>query len=160
MVAFSPKNQGVALIEIIVGVAVLAVILVTISLSITTYVDARGALLTQAKTTYLAEEGLEILRAIRDEDWNDITAEPVATTLYLDVTSATLSITNLPEVIDVDYARSLEINSLYRNGDDDIVDSSAPGATLDSESRLIEVSVTGPDGTVTLNSILSNVHNI
>lgn len=156
----SPKTQGVALIEIIVGIAVLAVILVTISLSITTYVNARGELLTQAKTTYLAEEGVEIMRAIRDEDWNDITAETVDTVRYLDVTDTTLAIGGTPEVIDTDYSRSVVLRELYRNSDDDVVPSTAPGASTDPESRIVEVSVTGPDGTVTLTTILSNVHNI
>lgn len=154
------KINGVALIEIVVGIAVLAVILVAVSLSITTYVDARGQLLTQAKTTYLAEEGIEIMRAIRDDSWNDITVETVDTVRYLDVTSTTLGISGTVETIDTDYTRQVVLRDLYRNNDDDVVPSTTPGASIDPESRIVEVTVTGPDGSVTLTSILSNIHNI
>ena len=154
------RTQGISLVEVIVGISILAAIAVTVGISVTTYVDARGNLLTDAKATYLAEEGYEILRAIRDEDWGDISSETTGTTRYLSVTPTTLSITGTAEVIDSQYTRSFEIQSLYRNGSDDVVASGAPGATLDPDSRIVEISVVGPNGTVTLSSILSNVHNI
>ena len=56
--------------------------------------------------------------------------------------------------------QELVLRDLYRDSDDDIVASTTPGAIIDADSRIVEVSVTGPDGDVTLSTILSNVHNI
>lgn len=148
------------MVEVLVGVSILAGIAVSVGLAVSTYTDFRNQLLTEAKTTYLAEEGYEILRAIRDDDWNTLDALSVDTTYYLDVTPTTLGVTATPEVIDSDYTREFVLRNLYRNGSDDVVESTAPGASIDADSRIVEVTVTGPDGDITLTSILSNVHNI
>ncbi len=153
-------NQGITLVEVLVGVSILAIIAVAIGISINTYVDFRSRLLTEAKTTYLAEEGYEILRAIRDDDWNTIDGLTVDTTQYLEVTSSAIGVTTTPEVIDTDYARSFVVRDLYRDSDDDVVASTTSGAVIDSDSREVEVTVVGPDDTVIFYSILSNVHNI
>ena len=156
----SIKKRGITLVEVLVGVSILAIITVSIGITVNSYTDARGRLLSEAKATYLAEEGYEILRAIRDEDWGDISSESIDAVRYLDVTATTLDITGTVEVVDGAYTRSFILRDLYRNADDDIVESTASGAAVDPDSRIVEVSVVGPNGTVSLSSILSNVHNI
>lgn len=151
------RTQGMSLVEVVVGISILSTIMVSVGIGVTSFVDARGRLLTEAKATYLAEEGYETLRAIRDEDWADIAAVPVGTTRYLDVTATTIGITTTPEVIDTSYTRSFQVQELRRDSNDDIV---TTGGTIDSDSVLVEILVTGPNGTVSLESILSNVHNI
>ena len=153
-------QSGITLIEVIVGVSIIAVSLVAIGFSVTAYVDARSALLTNAKTAYLAEEGYEILRALRDEDWNTIDALPLNTTQYLAVSTTTIGVTNTPEVIDADFSRSFVVRPLYRNATDDVVSSTALGATVDDNGREIEINVIGPAGTSTFEAILTNLYAI
>lgn len=154
------RESGVTLIEVIVGVSVISALLVAIGLSITAYMDARENLLTRTKATYLAEEGYEIIRALRDNDWNTIDAITVDTVQYLDVSPASVGVGVSPEIIDSEYRRSFIVREVYRDANDDIVASTTAGATVDDGSREISVYVAGPAGTTTMQAILANVRAI
>jgi prepilin-type N-terminal cleavage/methylation domain-containing protein len=153
-------QSGVTLVEVITGVAIVSIILIAIGFSVQTYVETRNTLLVNLEAAYLAEEGYETIRHIRDEDWTTVSALPINTTRYLSVSTTTRAFSTTPEVIDTSYRRSFKLQSVYRNGSDDIVASTAPGATLDSDSREVEVSVAGPNGTTTFEAILTNLYDI
>lgn len=152
------KQSGVTLIEVIVGISIVAVTLIAIGFGVNAYVEARRELITETKSSYLIEEGYEIIRAIRDNNWNTIEALTTGTTHYLTVSTTTLAVSTTPEIIDTTYRRSFVVRAVYRNASSDIVPSSSTGATVDAGSRQIDVSVAGPTGTTTLSAILSNLH--
>lgn len=151
------RQAGVTLVEVVIGISIIAIAVVAIGYSVTQYVEARAALLNDAKGAYLAEEGYEIIRAIRDTDWNTIEALTIGTTYYLDVSTTTIAITNTPEIIDTTFNRSFVVQHVYRNASDDIVISTTPGATVDDGSREVEITVGGPNGTSTFEAIITNV---
>lgn len=151
-------QSGVTLIEVLVGVSIVAVSLVAIGFSVNAYVDARTALLVNTKATYLAEEGYETLRAIRDTDWNTLDALAVDTEHYLSISTTTIAVSATPEVIDTDFHRSFILREVYRNASDDIVSSTTPGATVDDGSREATVYVGTPVGTSSLQAIITNIH--
>jgi type II secretory pathway pseudopilin PulG len=154
------SESGITLVEVIIGVSIIATLLVAIGFSVTAYVNARTALLNNVKSAYLAEEGYEIIRALRDDDWTTIDALALDTTLYLDVTPSTIAVTNTPEVIDTDFSRSFVLRAVYRDVNDDIVSASNPGATVDDGSREVEITVTGPSGTDTFEAVITNLYAI
>lgn len=151
-------QSGITLIEVIVAISIIASMVIAIGFSIITYVDARAALLTNTKTLYLAEEGYEILRALRDDDWNTIDTLTVDTYHYLDVATSTIGVTVTPEIIDGEYRRSFIVRDLYRDGTDDVTASTTSGATVDPDSREVEIFVASPLGTSSLHAILTNIH--
>ena len=154
------SRSGITLVEVLIGLSIITTTLVAIGLAVNSYVDARTALLRSTKTAYLAEEGYEILRALRDDNWNTIDALPVDTVRYLTVSTTTIGVTNSPEIIDSIYRRSFIVRSVYRDVNDDIVSSTAPGAVIDYGSRKIEISVSNSKATTTLEAILANVYAI
>jgi type II secretory pathway pseudopilin PulG len=153
-------QSGVTLVEVVIGIGIISVSLVAIGLSINTYVAARSALLNNLKATYLAEEGYEIIRAVRDTNWNTIDALTANGTYYLDVSGATPAITTSPEIIDTNFRRSFVLRAIYRNGSDDIVSSTTVGAVIDDGSRQFDIFVSGPNGTTTFQAVLSNIYAI
>ncbi len=156
---FPRRTQtGVSIVEVILGVGIITTLVVTIGYTMNAYVDTRSVLLTDTKALYLAEEGMELLRAARDDDWDTITALPLDTRRYFDLSGGTIAITTTPEVIDTDFERHFVISSLYRNSDDDVVDSTAPGASVDASGRVADVFVVTPTGTSTFAAILTNIH--
>lgn len=144
----------------VIGIGIISVSLVAIGLSINTYVAARSALLNNLKATYLAEEGYEIIRAVRDTNWNTIDALTANSTYYLNVSGAAPAITTIPEIIDTNFRRSFVVRNVYRNNNDDIVSSTTPSATIDDGSRQFDMFVSGPNGTTTFQAILSNIYAI
>ena len=131
-----------------------------LGISVNTFVDARRALLNDTKSLYLAEEGYETLRALRDDDWNTLDALIIGTTYYLDVATTTIAVSGTPEVIDGEFYRSFVFNDVYRDADDDVTASTTPGATVDPEILEVTVSVFGPSGTSSLTALLTNLHAI
>jgi len=155
---YATKEAGITLIEVVIGISIIAVAAVAIGYSINAYVSARAALLSDLKAAYLAEEGYELIRSIRDDDWMTLDALSLGALHYLDVSSTTATVTGTPEVIDGEYTRSFELNALYRNASDDVTTSGAPGATVDDGGRTLEVNVYGPNGTTTFEAIITNIH--
>lgn len=154
------EKSGVTLVEVVIGIAIISISLITIGLSINTFAAARNALLNNLKTTYLAEEGYELIRAVRDKNWNTIDALTINSTHYLDVSGVAPTITATPEVIDTNFRRRFVVRNVYRNASDDIVSSTTPGAVIDDGSRQFDIFVSGPNGTSTFQAILSNIYAI
>jgi type II secretory pathway pseudopilin PulG len=152
----SKQQSGVALVEVLIAIGVIVSIMVVVGFSITTYVEARAKLLSNAKALYLAEEGYEILRATRDEDWNTISALTPGDTYSFAVATTTLAISSTIEVIEGQYYRSFKVEEVDRAGNDDI--DLSGGGTVDSGTRLVRVSVFGPSGTTTLEAVLTNIY--
>lgn len=151
------NQRGVTLIEVIIAISIATIMLMTVGFSVTTYVDTRTNLLSDTKAVYLAEEGYEILRTIRDDDWNILSTLVIGTTYYLDITPTTLGVTNTPEIIDGEFYREFEISRVSRDINGDIVDS---GGTVDPNTLHFTISAGGPAGTTTLDVLITNIHAI
>jgi type II secretory pathway pseudopilin PulG len=154
------SQKGISLIEVLVGVSIITVSLIAIGFSVTAYVDARTALLVNTKSMYLAEEGYETLRAIRDVDWNSIEGLALDTEHYFDISTSTIGVTGTPEIIDTEYRRSFILREVHRNASDDIVSSTTVGTTIDAGARDVTIYVQSPVGTSSVRAILTNLHAI
>jgi prepilin-type N-terminal cleavage/methylation domain-containing protein len=152
------KQSGVTLIEVLVAISVIAVMIVVVGYSVVTYVDARSQLVSDMKSLYLAEEGYEMLRFLRDEDWTTIAGLTVGDTYSFDVSTTTIGITSTIEVVDGGYYRSFVVEAVERDGNGDI--DFAGGGTTDDNTRLITISVFGPTGTTSLSAVLANIYAI
>ena len=152
------RTRGLSSIEIVLGVSLAALILVFVTYAVVRFVNTGRDVSDRAQALYLAEEGLELLRFIRDEAWSDIGNLTVNTSYYLDVNPSAVSITGTPESIGY-FDRRFWVANVYRNGSDDIVPSTTPGSTADPQSRYVTVEVTGgtPERTITLTSILADI---
>lgn len=154
MFTHARTQRGITIVEVIIGVAVAGLVIVFISHTITLFVQASEAALDKTQALYLAEEGTEILRYLRDADWDTIENDlVVGTTYYFDVATTTLATTTAPEVIGK-YTRSFELAAVERDSDDDIVDS---GGTVDDGSRFATVSVSWGSESVELTALLTDL---
>jgi hypothetical protein len=151
-------KHGFGLIEIVVGGAVLATSLMGISAYYqqSLRVSRSTAYLTQA--SFLLEEGLESAKIFRDISWTNISTPATGTTYYLafDGTNWATSTTNI--YIDGRFERTITLNDVYRDGNDDIVSS---GGTLDIGTRKVTVTVSWWDNAATTTrTIATYVTNI
>ena len=151
-------QRGITLIEVAVSITIITAILVVVGFSVNAYVEARSQLLVNAKALYLAEEGYEIIRALRDDDWSTFGGLANGTTHFLSVATSTIGMGVGPEEIDSEFFRSFVLGAVYRNSNDDVVDSTTSGAVVDPNTRLVTVSVAGPTGTTSLQAVLANIH--
>ncbi|MEX0931029.1 MAG: type II secretion system protein [Candidatus Paceibacterota bacterium] len=151
------KNNGIALIEILVGIAIVGFVLVFVSHTITLFLSSSELVLQQSRAVYLAEEGQELVRYLRDEDWNTIADLTEGTTYYVSVSTTTISATTSPEIIDDLFTRSFVVEELLRDGNDDVVDS---GGSVDQNGRIVTVDVSWNGESVNFVSIITNLYDL
>ena len=151
------NNRGVALVEVLIGISLITIVGVFIGVTITQYVATRNIILSDTNKAYLAEEGYEIIRFLRDENWSNISGLSNNTYYYLQVSTSTLSIGGTPELINSKYHRSFKVQSIYRNASGNIVDSSVAGSVLDTDARNLFVYVADENSTTTFEAILTNL---
>jgi Tfp pilus assembly protein PilV len=159
MSPFSPqalKQRGITLVEVLIGVGIAALVGVFVGLTVTQFAEARNVILHDVKKAYLAEEGYELVRFLRDEDWTNLSSLTSHTKYGLDTSTTTISTSASPELIDGTYERSFELRPVYRNSSDTIVASTTSGATVDNNSKEVVIFVADTNGTTTMQALLMN----
>lgn len=155
--------SGQILIEILIGIVVLATITILISqISLTSF---QGTKVTggQSVMVALAQEALEAVDAIQSADFHNIYDLTKASQEYYPKVSGgvwTLSTTAGDKTIvqdGISYSRWVTIDNVSRNGSDDIVTS---GGTDDPSTQKVTVNVTATGvPTVTYSRYFSRVRN-
>lgn len=154
------SQKGITAVEILIAVSIAAVVLITASYSIFNFVNSAREVAEKTQALYLAEDGLELIRYVRDNAWTNISTLSLNTPYYLDATSSYVHITTSPETVG-DFSRSIAFQNVYRDSTtDDIVASTTSGSVADNNSKYVTVTVTwgSPTKTVSLSSILVNLN--
>jgi Tfp pilus assembly protein PilV len=153
------RTRGISAVEIIIGVAILAALVVAAALILGLFV--RSATTAQERTTaiYHAEAGLEYLRHLRSQNWTNISTLTTEVAYGFAVSTTTLAIAPSPDIIDGYYTRSFTLTALSRDASGDIVPSTTPSATVDPDSYYMTVQVSYGSADVSLSGILTNLHN-
>jgi type II secretory pathway pseudopilin PulG len=153
--------SGVTVVEVLIGLVILSLVMVFIFHTFTLFFNAQRLTVQSSQAIYLAEQGQEMVRYLRDDDWNTFEGLSKNTQLYLQVATATIAMTATPQVLDGTFTRSVYIRDAYRNASDDFVASTTPGASIDTDSRVIDVVVSwGTNRQVRLQSLLTNIRDI
>lgn len=133
--------RGIALIEIIVGVAIVAASFLMLGNIAQLSVRLADVGTQRLQAVFLASEGIEAVRAVRDRGWTLYIA-PLSTStihyLLFDGMSGEWRTTTTAQIIDGVFARSFTLGEVRRDASDDIV---ASGGTVDSDTRRIDMTV-------------------
>ncbi|HEY4516604.1 MAG TPA: hypothetical protein VJG64_01515 [Candidatus Paceibacterota bacterium] len=156
-----PVHTGFVLIEALVASAIVAVVLAGVIGAL--LLTLRAALGNNAKvqSAFLAEEGLEAVRILRDDSWSaNIATHSSGVDFYLAFDGTTWRATSTNAFIDNTFERAVVLEDVYRDGSHDITES---GGTLDNNTKKITVSVSlldhGATTTRALSTYLTNMFN-
>lgn len=146
------------------ALGVFLLIIVAVSRAESVYLKAASYSTPTIKAAYLLEEGIEILKLIRDQNWSNISALSSGVNYYLKETTpanGTWSISTLPvEIIDSTFYRIVTANSVRRDANSDI----QLTGTLDPNIMRVSVSVSwwqnGATTTKTVHTYLTNIFGI
>ncbi|HBK34534.1 MAG: hypothetical protein UU08_C0006G0019 [Candidatus Uhrbacteria bacterium GW2011_GWE2_40_58] len=129
-------NRGQSLVEVILVVALFAVIAVSVITVLLSSIQ-----MTKQGVEYVAaagyiKEGIEAVRSIRDRDWAEVTNG----THGLTTTSGYYEFLGTANTIDTVYTRTITIEDVYRMGslNGDI----APSGVLDANTKKVTINVT------------------
>lgn len=150
-------KKGSGLVEILVAVFIFTVVLGSLINAANIYLSGSGENLRSAKAAYLAEEGIEAVKIMRDHNWTNISTltDNADYYLYFDTSSSTdntWKATSTSSYIDSIFIRTFKTNAVYRDSNGRIVSS---GGTLNSNTEKVTVSVFWKSKTATTTKILS-----
>ncbi len=151
-------NKGIGLVEVLVAVFIFTIILSSLILISNLYLSGSTDSLRNTQAAYLAEEGIEGVKIIRDNSWDDILSILSNTQKFLSFSSAssTWQVSDTKEEIGV-FSRSFIINSVSRDSNGDI----SVSGTDDPNTKKVTVNVSwnGKKGVVT-KSLITYITNI
>lgn len=156
---FYKSTKGVTLIEALIATSIIMAFLVAIMSVHNTYLSSSFSDLFEVKATYLAEEGIEAVKGLRDVSWTDnIASQTNDIPYYLAFSNGAWTLTSTPLLIDSKFSRSITFSAVNRNASSDIVTS---GGTPDSNIKKVTVVVSWPlGGTTATRSIETYITNI
>jgi competence protein ComGC len=149
------RVQGITIVEVMVGLMILSMVLVFVVYTLNLFFTSSRFVLEDTKATYLAEEGLEFARFMRDNSWTSLSSLTTGTTYYFSVSGSSISATTTPEIISGAFTRSLTVSDLRRSASGDVVSS---GGSVDTNGRVVTVTVTWDGESRQLQSILSDAY--
>ncbi len=141
-------NRGLTLGEILIAGAIIAATAVTVFAAfsgVVKYAEQNTALV---KAGYLAEEGIEALRMMRDSGWTtNIASLTTGSTYRLAWSGSQFVATTTNSFIDKQFDRTVVLSSVGRDSNYNIVTS---GGTTDTGTRKATVTVSWKNGSATI----------
>ena len=134
------KKKGFLLVEVIVGVSILAFCLLGIISVGQGFVRLSFQSFQGSQTNFLLEEGAEVVRAFRDVGWGNISGLTVGTKYYLTYSGGKWATSTIASKIDNIFTRYFTVSNVNR--DTTTADIITSGGTLDTGTRKIQIDVT------------------
>ncbi len=152
-------RRGFSLVEVVVAIALLLAIFLSVNGYFRTALDVSDTTTRHIQSTYLAEEGIEAIRSLRDDGWTtNIIPLSTTTTYYLYWTGSQWTPTTTPQTVEKLYTRSFVIRDIFRDANYDI----ASAGTFDRDTKRFVFSVAWPTtsggvATETAETIIGNL---
>jgi len=133
-------ERGIGIIDVIISISIISVAFWTIAQVAVLGTRVREQAKNREAAIFYAQEGVEVMRFLRDLSWDTNISPLITGNLYYPNVSGTtwVLLASDPGLIDSRYTRSVELNKVLRDANDDIVSS---GGTEDTDSREVTVTV-------------------
>jgi hypothetical protein len=133
-------NKGVGVVESLIAISIVSFSLLGVIAAYNFFISAAMTHGDMVKAVFLAEEGQEVVRLLRDQGWASIEVLGLNVNYFLafDETEKSWALVTDSNVIDEIFERTVVFESVSRDINDKIVLS---GGTLDPDIRKVEVRV-------------------
>lgn len=153
-----PARQGFSVVELLVVAGIAGLVLVGIGQLVLLASKPISMGIRESEAIFLAAEGLEAVRALRNESWTDTIAPlTTAAAYYPLIANNRWTLTQQdPGLLQGMYSRTIIMREAYRNDADDLSDS----GTVDPNTRRVEATVSwnehGSEKSVVLETYITN----
>lgn len=141
------KNQGFSLIEITVSLFIITATFLGLYQVFISSISSLTKSEVNSRAYFLAQDAMEAVKNIRDRKWDEIENLNLEQAYYPEHQGSEWQLASGSETID-SYARSIIFENVLRNESGEIVKTSGPGITIDTNMRKATVTVawTGKHG--------------
>lgn len=152
------KNiKGFSIIELVIASAIIAVFLSAVVLSFSSFLKFSSYNIRSIKATFLAEETIEVVKFLKNSDWETY-VDPLNSNqdYYLSFDGSLWAIVSIPNMVD-EFERKFILEDVDRDAEGEIVES----GTLDLGTKKITALVSWFNGnatsTKTISTYISNI---
>lgn len=151
-------KKGFGLVEAVVAISIVAAFIVILGAVNTIYLKISFSQSNILQAAFLAEEGIEAVRFIRDGGWGDgIASLSNGVDYYLAFTGSSWQPTTTPVSVGI-FDRRVRFDEVYRDATDNIT---TMGGTIDPNVRLVTSKVSwverGATSTKTVSTYITNL---
>ena len=139
------NRTGFSLVEIVIGAAIITLSLTGLMVAFQSVAKLEKKNIRMVQASYLTEEGLEVVRALRVDGWDNIASFTSGANYYLSYNAGAWVLNSTPTMINNLFERKIIIDEVNRDGSHEI----AEAGTLDTGTKKITVSVAWRDGSAT-----------
>ncbi len=132
------SSSGFSLVEVIVGLAIFSTMVATLIGSYILYFQVSVNSPNNLSAMLLAHEGVEVVRVLRDQSWENISMLENNREYYLNFQNGVWSIQEEPVLVGDIFTRVLFIEDVYRDVDDNIT---LVGGSPDPDTLYLRVEV-------------------
>ena len=154
-------KKGLTLAEVVVASAIILILVVALFSAYTAYLKVAFSGINTVKAAFLAEEGIEAVKLLRDQSWTKNIAPLTAGANYYFAYNTGMSFwsTTTPNTfIDSLFERKFVLSAVNR---DPTTQDISPGGTDDPNTKLVTVSVSWSErGATSSKSVATYVTNI
>jgi type II secretory pathway pseudopilin PulG len=133
------RKRGSGLVEVVVVVSILTIVCLAFLNSFIGLSGLHKKNTLLIKGQLLTEEGVEIIRLVRDSGWVNISSIPTEQDRYFNLSLSAWGVTTTPEVIDGVFLRKFRLHEVRRVSANGAIVSS--GGVVDTDTFLADVSV-------------------
>jgi type II secretory pathway pseudopilin PulG len=138
------RNRGISMIEVIIATSIISVSIIYISQLYSDSVLLSSSNAARVQAVFLLDEGVEAVKTMRGEAWDNIENTLASTTYYLIWENNKWNATTTPQIIDNTFTRTLLFSPVYR--DNIGFNIGGPGmTTIDYGTKQVDISVSWLD---------------
>ncbi len=157
MVVQPVYQKGFGIIEVLIGASIIVAVLSSLIAVNNIFISSSTTNIDKLQATFLAEEGIEAVKSIRDYSWTSrIATLSNNTDYYLSFSGSQWVATTTPQYIDAKL-RSFTLSPAYRDGSDRL----ATTGTLDNEAKKLTMTVAWQEkGATTTKIVMTYITNL
>lgn len=156
-------KNGFGLLEAVVGISIISISIMSLMGVFQISHRAVSESIRKTQAAFLAEEGIEAIKTMRDSGWDDnIASASIGTGYYLEFNGTAWKSTTANHYIDGIFERKFILESVYRDSNDDIVQPGGSGVVdQDARKAVVYISWLGRSGTTTksISAYITNLFN-
>jgi hypothetical protein len=145
-------KKGLSIVEIVVAVAILLLIVSSLYTANIFYLKTILDNLNKVRASFIAEEGVEAVKLIRDQSWTNISSLTPGNSYYLYWDGSMWQSTTTNTYVEGVFERKFVVSNVNRDANSDIV---ASGVSIDSGTKKVAVTVSWLAGTSTSTKSIS-----
>lgn len=132
-------HKGISIVEVVIASAIISISMISITNVYGNFLTLSLANTEKVQAVFLLDEGVEVIKTMRDYSWSSIASSTAGINYYLIWQDSRWQSTTTPVVIDNKFTRTFTVSNVYR--DTNNLNIVSDGGVLNNDSKIVNLDV-------------------